>query len=184
MAGTELLRTFILEVLDGFANKNLGKDGVAGNVRYDVPTTGHTGGNILTDEEYDESWEKQDRMLAATVLIIADDGKILAVSRRDDPTKWGFPGGKVDDGEEPIDAAARELREETGLEAADLRPVFTMTDTDGYTTTTFVGRVTGKIGTDEEGVIRWVSPSVLTNPDSSPFFNYNRAIFKKLNIKA
>ena len=36
---------------------------------------------------------------------------------------WEFPGGKIRAGEEAADAARRELREETGLEARDLDPL-------------------------------------------------------------
>lgn len=39
----------------------------------------------------------------------------LSVSRKDDPNKIGFIGGKIDDGEEPEQALLREVLEETGL---------------------------------------------------------------------
>lgn len=173
-----LLRTFIREVLDGFGNKNAGKDGVAGNLRYDVPIL-KRGGNVLDDEDSDMDKASQSKMLAATVLVLGKGGKVLAVSRRDDPTAFGLPGGKVDPGEDLATAAARELKEETGLDAVDLHPVFTHQEDDGFTTTTFVGHVTGEIGTREEGVVKWVDREVLFN---GPFGTYNRALFKRLEL--
>lgn len=46
------------------------------------------------------------------------DGKILLLHRHDHKSqggKWGVPAGKVDPGEELLQAMNRELREETGI---------------------------------------------------------------------
>lgn len=40
---------------------------------------------------------------------------VLMVERKDEPGKWGLPGGKVEPGESPETAAVRELDEETKL---------------------------------------------------------------------
>ncbi|MPY99969.1 MAG: NUDIX domain-containing protein [Actinophytocola sp.] len=52
--------------------------------------------------------------------IIVKDGQVLLVRRRvpEGSLSWQFPAGKVEDGEDPTDAAVRETREETGLVVA------------------------------------------------------------------
>ncbi len=64
--------------------------------------------------------EMRDRKLVVAGLIVADDGRILITQRRADqalPLQWEFPGGKVEPGESPVAALARELREEIGVAA-------------------------------------------------------------------
>ena len=52
--------------------------------------------------------------------LIRRDGRILICRRRADQPhahKWEFPGGKLEPGESPPEALARELREELAIEA-------------------------------------------------------------------
>lgn len=182
---TQLLREYIQEVLSGFGNKEFGKDGVSGNLYPTGAGTGDAGirpnasSNILDDEENDEEHEEQDVKRAACCLILTNDGHVLAVSRKDDPTAFGLPGGKVDPGETPEQAAARELQEETGLIASKLSPVFTHQEDDGFVTHTFSCEVEGEINTPESGAVRWVKPEVLFN---GPFGKYNIRLWKQLGL--
>ncbi len=52
--------------------------------------------------------------LGVDVIISGVDGTILLVQRRDDDS-WSMPGGWVEEGETPDQAAMREVLEETGL---------------------------------------------------------------------
>ncbi|MBN1979456.1 MAG: NUDIX domain-containing protein [Anaerolineae bacterium] len=59
-----------------------------------------------------------------TVLVYAlHDGEVLLMHRKQEPNLglWIAPGGKLDPGESPYEAARREFAEETGLEAQDLK---------------------------------------------------------------
>jgi 8-oxo-dGTP diphosphatase len=51
--------------------------------------------------------------------VMERDGRVLICQRKGGrhALKWEFPGGKIEPGEEPRDALARELREELAVEA-------------------------------------------------------------------
>ncbi|MER6299000.1 NUDIX hydrolase [Kitasatospora sp. NPDC001539] len=72
----------------------------------------------LTEEEWLAGMVRA--YTGCSVLLTDEDGKVLLLkaSYRD---QWQFPGGGMDPGEAPAQCAARELLEETGLVAAELR---------------------------------------------------------------
>jgi 8-oxo-dGTP diphosphatase len=52
--------------------------------------------------------------------LILQEGKLLVCQRtrhQTMPLKWEFPGGKIEEGEQPRDALRRELEEELGIVA-------------------------------------------------------------------
>lgn len=58
---------------------------------------------------------------AGGVVFREADGVLHVLLIRDPYGNWGLPKGHVEEGEEPVEAALREVREETGLEALDAR---------------------------------------------------------------
>jgi ADP-ribose pyrophosphatase YjhB (NUDIX family) len=100
----------------------LGQQHRAGKLRPVCPACGHI---VFFDPK------------VAVVIFIVQEDKILLVKRAVDPGKgrWAFPAGFVDAGEDPKEAARREILEETGLEIeiAHLIDVFPRTADDGGT---------------------------------------------------
>ena len=67
---------------------------------------------------------------AVSVVLLNDEGLILAVSRKDNHNDFSFIGGKVDDSDNDdiIAAAIRETKEETGLDIYDLKLIYATHD--------------------------------------------------------
>jgi 8-oxo-dGTP pyrophosphatase MutT (NUDIX family) len=62
------------------------------------------------------------KVVPATAIVFKDGDKILLSQRNyvDDPENryhgaWGFPGGGIEEGEQPLNTAIRETEEETGI---------------------------------------------------------------------
>ncbi len=55
-------------------------------------------------------------MLAASVAIFRNDGRVLLARRTKPPFLWSFPGGKIEPGESAEAAAIREAHEEVSVE--------------------------------------------------------------------
>lgn len=63
---------------------------------------------------------------ATGVVAVTDDDRVVLVGQWRYPLasySWEIVEGGTDDGEQPHEAAARELREEAGFEAAEWRPL-------------------------------------------------------------
>ncbi len=67
------------------------------------------------------TFEKVKRPDTAMVISVTEEGKII-LAREEQPGKessLGLVGGRIDEGEDPLEAAKRELLEETGHEAKE-----------------------------------------------------------------
>jgi 8-oxo-dGTP pyrophosphatase MutT (NUDIX family) len=73
-------------------------------------------------EDLSESGDQPEMFALSSVVYAEREGKILLLKRSADsgmPGEWFLPGGAVNPGETPQEAARRELKEESGLEIAE-----------------------------------------------------------------
>lgn len=123
---------------------------------------------------------------AGIMLIVNKRNEILAVSRKDDKTKFCLPGGKPEPTDLSIkETAIRETEEETGLIVKKCKLIYQNTNYDNNTyfnTTTFLAEEwTGAIHTDENIIIKWLTPEELTSETSGAYPEYNTNVVKAYN---
>ncbi len=74
---------------------------------------------------------------AAAILPIDDDGNIVMVKQYRKPAEkilLEIPAGTLEEGEDPLECAKRELIEETGFAAREFTPLISFYSTPGFTT--------------------------------------------------
>lgn len=116
-------------------------------------------------------------MKQVVAALIWLDGTVLICQRtrhQTMPLKWEFPGGKIEEGEQPRDAMRRELKEELGIDAvvgdevARFRhryPSGSAVELRFYDVRKYAGEIENRIFKD----VRWAKPGEL------PFFDFLEA---------
>ena len=71
-------------------------------------------------------------LTAGVILFVFNDKKQVLMQLRTDFNMWGFPGGAMELGESYEEVAKRELKEETNLEADELKLLKVLSGKDTY----------------------------------------------------
>ena len=120
--------------------------------------------------------------------VIERPGEFLLAQRPEGkpyPGYWEFPGGKIEPGEDPRSALARELREELGIELREATPWITRVYAYTHATVRLhFFRVTAWEGEPrplEDQAIRW---QAVGRPDVSPMLPANAPVLAALALPA
>ncbi len=133
--------------------------------------------------------EKRSIVIVAACVLVNEAGALLIAKRppgRPLAGLWEFPGGKVEQGEQPEDAVIRELREELGIEIArvDLEPLTFASHAypDFYLLMPLYrcARWRGAVVALEGQELRWVCAEDLVDYDMPPADEPLKAALRKL----
>jgi 8-oxo-dGTP pyrophosphatase MutT (NUDIX family) len=124
----------------------------------------------------------------AVVALIIQDGLILSISRRNDKTKFGLIGGKVDPGETLIEALIRETKEESSVLIKDHVFLYERIEPGGPDGIDFFSRCyyisdwSGVPASLEEGEVTWLTEEELTSTKAA-FPEFNKRALEVFKLK-
>ncbi len=130
-------------------------------------------------------------LVGSNCIVVRDNAILLGLRRGAGEGKWGIPGGHLEPGERVVDAALRELKEETGLEApradfvAVVNDVRTNSEGNMVHRIHFVFEVAGILGEPENkepdkcSEWRWFPKDELPENIWSPFADMMRAYLER-----
>lgn len=113
--------------------------------------------------------------------------EVLCVSRKDDHTSYGLPGGKVEEEETYLASLVREIKEEVNVEIPAHKCSFIFQNIcTGYDTLTYIIEDIPNLPSlpfiNSEGAMVSFQPiHKLVNKEDSLFHEYNLSLFKELN---
>lgn len=127
---------------------------------------------------------KDIQIYCAVTLCFNDKNEILLASRRNSTTKFGMPGGKIEEGETPEECAIRETFEETGYRINALTPIILQKDDHDHICICYMAHIADPIdlpfGKGENDIItKWAKPEELLV--NSPFTIFNKQVLKTIN---
>jgi 8-oxo-dGTP diphosphatase len=111
-------------------------------------------------------------MVRVTAAVLQEGGRVFIARRREGKNlagKWEFPGGKIEPGETPEEALARELSEELDMRVSVgaflCRTTFVHGAIDLELLAYAVTRLSGEPVLHEHDASAWVTPSELSSYD-------------------
>jgi 8-oxo-dGTP pyrophosphatase MutT (NUDIX family) len=115
-----------------------------------------------------------------TARVIVSDGRghFLAILQGDRKRRVAFPGGHVEPGESPSEAARRELLEETGLRVLQLQQLGRVVD-DKREAFVFSAVAEGVPRRSAEGAILWVRPESFLQGHYGEFSRHALALWDR-----